>query len=73
MSNASRLRDNRLPNILFILCDDLGIKDLRCYGRDDHCTQRSAMMRLSRAFSSSNARKRRASLTSIPPYLRFHA
>ena len=25
MSNASRLRDNRLPNILFILCDDLGI------------------------------------------------
>ena len=37
------------------------------------CTLRSAMMRLSRAFSSSNARKRRASLTSIPPYLRFHA
>jgi arylsulfatase A len=26
------------PNILFILCDDLGINDLHCYGREDHCT-----------------------------------
>src|SRR3989440_9813781 len=24
------------PNILFILCDDLGINDPRCYGRQDH-------------------------------------
>ena len=27
-----------LPNILFILCDDLGINDLHCYGRQDHHT-----------------------------------
>jgi len=26
------------PNVLFILCDDLGINDLRCYGRTDHNT-----------------------------------
>jgi arylsulfatase A len=26
------------PNILFILCDDLGINDLHCYGRPDHRT-----------------------------------
>ena len=28
----------RPPNILFILCDDLGINDLHCYGRADHRT-----------------------------------
>jgi arylsulfatase A-like enzyme len=26
------------PNVLFILCDDLGINDLHCYGRQDHHT-----------------------------------
>lgn len=26
------------PNVLFILCDDLGISDLHCYGRTDHRT-----------------------------------
>lgn len=26
------------PNIVFILCDDLGVNDLHCYGREDHNT-----------------------------------
>lgn len=31
-ANAAR------PNVVFILCDDMGITDLRCYGRQDHRT-----------------------------------
>ena len=26
------------PNVVFILCDDLGINDLHCYGRAEHRT-----------------------------------
>jgi arylsulfatase A len=35
---AAEAAKARPPNILFILCDDLGINDLHCYGRQDHHT-----------------------------------
>src|SRR3954468_944381 len=35
---AADASEPRPPNILFILCDDLGINDLHCYGRQDHHT-----------------------------------
>jgi arylsulfatase A-like enzyme len=37
-STAAESSKTRPPNILFILCDDLGINDLHCYGRQDHHT-----------------------------------
>ena len=45
----------RKPNFLFILCDDLGINDLHCYGRRDHHTPNldslaSAGMRFTSAY-----------------------
>jgi arylsulfatase A-like enzyme len=36
--NGAEVSNPRPPNILFILCDDLGINDLHCYGRQDHHT-----------------------------------
>ena len=36
--SVSRAAERTKPNILFILCDDLGINDLHCYGRQDHHT-----------------------------------
>jgi arylsulfatase A-like enzyme len=35
---AAELARTKPPNIVFILCDDLGINDLHCYGRRDHHT-----------------------------------
>ena len=35
---VARSAERNQPNILFILCDDLGINDLHCYGRQDHHT-----------------------------------
>lgn len=35
---AMTRRADARPNVLFILCDDLGINDLHCYGRLEHHT-----------------------------------
>lgn len=46
-----------MPNIIFILCDDLGVNDLHCYGRADHHTPHldrlaSQGMRFTSAYAS---------------------
>ena len=38
VERVSQSVEKTKPNILFILCDDLGINDLHCYGRKDHHT-----------------------------------
>lgn len=35
---SARAAETSPPNIVFILCDDLGVNDLHCYGRADHKT-----------------------------------
>ncbi len=35
---ALRAQSPARPNVIFILCDDLGVNDLACYGRTDHRT-----------------------------------
>jgi arylsulfatase A-like enzyme len=37
-AGAARARMRRPPNVLFILADDLGAHDLRCFGHPDHRT-----------------------------------
>jgi arylsulfatase A-like enzyme len=35
---ALRAQSPARPNVVFVLCDDLGVNDLACYGRADHRT-----------------------------------
>jgi arylsulfatase A len=35
---SAQAADPAKPNVVFILCDDLGVNDLGCYGRADHST-----------------------------------
>ncbi|MCF7853972.1 MAG: sulfatase [Candidatus Pacebacteria bacterium] len=47
---------NRPPNIVFIICDDLGINDLGCYGRAEHHTPHlDALARQGTRFTSAYA------------------
>ncbi|MFO7870270.1 MAG: sulfatase-like hydrolase/transferase [Kiritimatiellia bacterium] len=46
----------RKPNIVFVLCDDLGINDLHCCGREDHNTPNlDAIARQGMRFTSAYA------------------
>ncbi len=40
LSSLAFATEQRPPNVLFILADDLGINDLSCYGRKDQATPR---------------------------------
>jgi arylsulfatase A len=62
------------PNIVFILADDLGINDLACYGRKDHCTPNldrlaSQGMRFTNAYAAASicSPTRAAILTGMSP------
>jgi arylsulfatase A-like enzyme len=44
------------PNIVFVICDDLGVNDLHCYGRADHNTPHlDALARQGSRFTSAYA------------------
>lgn len=58
LSGCSRAKAAALPNIVFILADDLGYADLSCYGRRDYVTPyvdtlASGGVRLTQAYANS--------------------
>ena len=58
ISAASAFSQHKAPNIIFILCDDMGYGDLGCYGQDlintPHIDQMAAEgMRFTQAYAGS--------------------